>query len=135
MAADAPARRRRNRSRSAGQQRRARLTPRFSDIELAEITQAAIRAGLTSTGFVAQAAVAAARTESAPYLNPLRGAAAELVAARVAVNRVGTNLNQAVAKLQATGDVPPWLHAAVDLCARTVTAVDDAVGQLRKALP
>jgi len=134
MAGGDTAARRRNRTRAHGQ-RRLRLTPRFSDTEICELEQAAEKAGLTPTGFAAQAAVAAARAGATPHLNALRGAVAELVAARTAVNRVGTNLNQAVAALNATGEAPAWLQAVAELCGRTVDAADDAIGQLRKAIP
>ena len=40
---------------------------------------------------------------------------AELADLRVAVNRVGTNLNQAVAALHATGQAPLWLPHVVEL--------------------
>jgi len=40
-----------------------RLTPRFSDAELAEVTAAAAAVGMTPTGFCAEAAITVARRE------------------------------------------------------------------------
>ncbi len=127
--------RRRNRARSTGNQRTLRLTPRFTAEEIRQLEQAAEAAGLTPTGYTALAAVAAARAGQTPQLDELRAALGELAKARTAVNRIGTNLNQAVAALNATGDAPPWLHTIAELCGRTVDAVDDAIGQVRKAVP
>jgi hypothetical protein len=46
----------------------------------------------------------------------------DLFAARVAVNRAGTNLNQAVAAFNATGEPPVWLEHVV---ARVMKAVEE----------
>jgi hypothetical protein len=53
----------------------------------------------------------------------------ELFAARTAVNKFGSNANQAVAVLHATGRPPAWLHRSVDLCARAVEQVDEVCGR------
>lgn len=99
------------------------------------IAAAAAAAGLTPAGFAAIATTSAARAAATPHLDELRGAVGELVAARTAVTRVGTNLNQAVAMLNSTGSAPTWLETIAGLCARTVAGVDDAIVMLRKALP
>lgn len=94
---------------------------------------AARRAGLTPTGFCALAALTAARGETSAVppevirYEALAVVQAELFELRTAVNRVGTNLNQAVAALNSTGQAPVWLSTVVGMCARTLMTVDEVV--------
>ncbi len=79
--------------------------------------------------------VLAAAQETVPGAEaPLRVALAELMRACGQVRRIGVNLNQAVAKLNATGqrsgDLLPY--AAESL--RRAERLDDAADQVRKAL-
>jgi hypothetical protein len=60
---------------------------------------------------------------------------AELAETRIAVVRVGTNLNQAVAALHSTGQPPAWLARVVELCGRALLSVDEAASQLHRRLP
>ena len=115
--------------------RTVRINLRLSAAEAAAVTAAAAAAGLTPAGYAAIAATAAANVAATPHLDELRGAVGELVAARTAVTRIGTNLNQAVAGFNATGTPPPWLETIAVLCGRTVAGVDDAIAALRRALP
>ena len=103
-----------------------RITLRLSDEEHAAVAAAAQLAGLTLAGYGARAALAAARGGEPPTQAPLRDALAELMLARTQVRRFGTNVNQAVAALHATGSPPPALLAAVDLTARAVVRLDEA---------
>jgi len=89
-----------------------RITARLDDTELAAIELAAGRAGLTPTGYV--------------------GALAELMAARTQLRRFGTNVNQAVAALHATGEAPEWLAQAVGVTARAMRRVDAAAEALMR---
>jgi hypothetical protein len=63
----------------------------------------------------------------------------ELFDLRTAVNRVGTNLNQAVTALHSTGDAPVWLSTVVAMCACTLRAVDEVTstvhGRVRRSPP
>ncbi|WP_051799951.1 plasmid mobilization protein [Catenuloplanes japonicus] len=115
-----------------------RLTPRFSADELAAIELAAAQAGMTTTGFCAEAAVAAARRVEAAALDPLREILAdfqtELFAVRVAVGRIGTNLNQAVAAFNATGQAPEWLVTAALLCERRMERIDAVIALVDRRL-
>ncbi len=95
------------------------ITAAFTDAEYAALTAAARRLGLTPTGFCAQAALAAAVAPANdavpclgadPRVEALAEAQVELATLRTAVVRVGTNLNQAVAALHATGEAPVWLR-------------------------
>lgn len=115
-----------------------RLTPRFSAEELAAIQEAAVQVGMTVTGFCAEAAVAQAAGVRAASLDPVREILAdfqaELYAVRVAVGRIGTNLNQAVAALHATGQAPEWLVTASLLCERRMESIDAVIALIDRRL-
>lgn len=51
------------------------------------------------------------------------------------VRRAGTNLNQAVARLNATGERGDDLVPAVQLCARVIRRLDEAAEQVRRSIP
>lgn len=109
------------------------------------IVAAARRVDLTPTGYIAHAALAHARGECSTGgiggaldgdgYEVLRQALGELFDARTALNRVGTNLNQAVAAFNATGQAPVWLADAVRLVTRAVTTVDEAASGVGRRLP
>jgi hypothetical protein len=114
---------------------RPRLVKFFlSDAELAEVQGAAGRAGLARGAFAAQAALAAARGSAAPGSSPVREALVEVMTAAGLVRRAGTNLNQAVAKLNATGQPGPDLVPAADFCVRVIRRLDEAAEQLRRRI-
>ena len=108
-----------------------RISPSFTDAEHGEVLAAASRAGLTPTGYSAVATLAAARGEAGTgpavreQVEALAQLQAELFDARTAVVRTGTNLNQAVAALNATGEAPVWLAHAVQRCTRALTVMDE----------
>jgi ABC-type transporter Mla subunit MlaD len=109
-----------------------RITVRLDDDELAAIELAAGRAGLTPTGYVGAVALAAARGTVPPAPSQSQQALAELMAARTQLRRFGTNVNQAVAALHATGEAPEWLAQAVEVTARAVRRVDEAAAALMR---
>jgi hypothetical protein len=109
-----------------------RITVRLDDTELAAIELAAGRAGLTPTGYVGAVALAAARGTVPPTPSATRQALAELMAARTQLRRFGTNVNQAVAALHATGEAPEWLAPAVETTTRAVRRVDEAAEALMR---
>jgi hypothetical protein len=115
-----------------------RLNARFTADELVEIETAAAGAGMTPTGFLAEAGLAAARRTPPASLSASREALAELqselFAARVALGRIGTNLNQAAAALNATGQPPAWLERVVLLCERRMAAVDEVVARIDRTM-
>ncbi len=108
--------------------RRQRVNLRLDDHEHHEVTIAAARAGLTTAGFCATAALAAARESTAPG-QPISGVGItrtelaalqrDLFAARTAITRTGTN--QAVAALNTTSNAPAWLGHAAHRCQRPST--------------
>src|SRR5208283_1526691 len=106
-------------------------TVRFglTEAESAELEQAAGRAGLAKGAFAAEAALAAARgTATAPGAS-FQDALAELMRAAGLVRRIGVNLNQAVAKLNATGqqsgDLLPYARESMRRAEMLTTAAED----------
>jgi hypothetical protein len=59
----------------------------------------------------------------------------QLATLRTAVVRVGTNLNQAVAALNATGEAPVWLRQVVEQCGHALAAIDDTASRVHRRLP
>nr|WP_218566463.1 DUF1778 domain-containing protein [Vallicoccus soli] len=106
---------------------------RFSNDEYALLAEAARAAGLTLTGYVAEAALAAARGVHAPSTLPLREALVELMAARTQVRKFGTNVNQAVRELNSLGQAPEWLPQAVRLTSQAVSRLEAAAGVVADA--
>lgn len=116
-----------------------RIAPRFTEQEITELRQAAAAVGLTPTGFVAEAGLAAARATERPVeLSAAREALAqlqsELFEVRVTVGRIGTNLNQAVAAFNTTSQAPLWLARAAQLCEQRMTRVDETIAQVDRQL-
>jgi hypothetical protein len=67
--------------------------------------------------------------------SPSREALVELMAAAGLVRRAGTNLNQAVARLNATGQRGEDLLPAAQMCARVIRRLDQAAEQVRRNVP
>jgi hypothetical protein len=115
-----------------------RAAPTFTEQEWAEVVVAAAAVGLTPTGFCGEAALAVARRTRPASLDPDRHGLAdlqsELFDARVAVGRIGTNLNQAVTALNATGQAPEWLPVAAGLCERRMERLDVVIGLIHRRL-
>lgn len=112
-------------------------------MELAQIQVAAVAARMTVTGFCARAALSVARREpvratSAGHtpdgVQDLAELQAELFAARTAVNRTGTNLNQAVVALNSSGVAPVWLEHAVERVSRAVAELDAVAVRIHRRL-
>jgi hypothetical protein len=95
---------------------------------------AAERAGRARGAYAAEAALAAARGGSVVAASVLPELLRELIRASGLVRRIGVNLNQAVARLNATGqrsgDLLPY--AAESL--RRAESLDAAAERVRKAL-
>ena len=124
----------RRRSRQAAP--RLRLVKFFlTEDELAELDEAAGQAGLARGAFAAEVTMAAARGRSARISVPLREALVELMSAAGLVRRIGTNLNQAVARLNATGQRGEDLLPAAQFCARVIRRLDEAAEHVRRNVP
>lgn len=102
--------------------------------EFEVLEAAAGRAGLARGAYAAEVALAAARGEQVATDSPFPELLRELIRASGLVRRIGVNLNQAVAKLNATGqrsdDLLPY--AAESL--RRAEHIDAAAEKIRKAL-
>jgi hypothetical protein len=103
--------------------------------EFDAISHAAAGAGLARGAFAAEVTLAAARGLQSRTASPLREALRELMAAAGLVRRVGTNLNQAVARLNATGEPSGDLIPAAQFCVRVIYRLDDAAEQVRRSIP
>ena len=115
---------------------RLRLVKFFvTDEELAELDEAAISAGLARGAFTAEAALATARGGGSRANAPLREALVELMSAAGLVRRAGTNLNQAVARLNSTGQRGEDLVPAAQFCVRVIRRLDEAAEHVRRSLP
>ncbi|WP_205708407.1 hypothetical protein [Kineococcus siccus] len=106
---------------------------RYTDDEYGDLAAAARLTGLTVTGYVAEAALAAARLTDPPSTAPLRAALVEVMSARAQVRRFATNVNQAVAQLNGTGEPPVWLADAVAVTSRAVGRLDATAQDLAVA--
>jgi hypothetical protein len=113
-----------------------RRTVRFdlSDEEFGELSAAADRTGLARGAFAAQAALLAARTGTAASESPLRDALGEFVRAAGLVRRIGVNLNQAVAKLNATGQRSGGLLPYAAESIRRAQLLDQVAEEVRKRI-
>jgi hypothetical protein len=112
-------------------------TVRFdlSEAEFADLDAAAARAGIARGAFAADAALAVARgTIAVAADDTARDALAELVRAAGLVRRIGTNLNQAVAKLNATGQASGALAGYAAESIRRAERLDDIAEQVRNTL-
>ena len=122
------------RSRQAAKRLR-RVEFTLTEEEYGELDAAAARAGLARGAYAAQAALDAARGGGGRAGVPLREALAEVIRSAGLVRRIGVNLNQAVAKLNATGqrsdDLLPYAAESI----RRARYLDAAAEELRKKLP
>jgi hypothetical protein len=115
--------------------RRNRVEFSLTDDEYADVRQAAGQAGLARGAYAAQAVVAAARgTGPGGDLLP-RQALGQLIRAAGLVRRIGVNLNQAVARLNATGEHAGDLAAYAAESMRRARHLDAAAEAVRDALP
>jgi hypothetical protein len=107
----------------------------LTEEEFEEVSAAAARSGLARGAFAADVTLAAARGMQSKAGSPVREALVELMAAAGLVRRVGTNLNQAVARLNATGQRGDDLLPAAQFCVRVIRRMEEAAEQLRRSVP
>ncbi|MFM9371875.1 plasmid mobilization protein [Streptomyces sp. Da 82-17] len=108
---------------------------RLTRDELALVQQAAAAAGLKISGFIADAAVAVARTQGQGTLRAglldQRGQVEELMEASAQLARVGNNLNQIARVLNSGGHVG-YVEEAMARVLRAVARVEVAATELAK---
>src|SRR5262249_12594989 len=126
----------------AGRRRSPQAVPRprlvkffLTEEELAQLDEAAGQAGLARGAFAAEVTMAAARGQQARISAPLREALVELISAAGLVRRVGTNLNQAVARINATRQRGEDLLPAAQFCVRMIRRLDEAAEHVRRNVP
>jgi len=107
----------------------------LTEEEFGELDAAAVRAGLARGAYAAQAALAMARGGTGRAGVPVREALAEVIRSAGLVRRAGVNLNQAVAKLNATGQSSGELLPYAAESIRRARRLDAAAEELRKRLP
>jgi hypothetical protein len=79
--------------------------------------------------------LAAARSLQDRAGSPLREVLRELMSAAGLVRRIGTNLNQAVTRLNATGQPGEDLVPSAEFCVRVIHHLDEAAEQVRATDP
>jgi hypothetical protein len=116
-----------------------RLSPRFTPSDRAEVEGAAASAGMSTSRFCAEAALAAAR--STPMLlsaavdrEALARLQRQLFAARTEVARFGVNVNQAVAALNSTGVAPEWMGRAMLQVGYSLGQLDEVIAEVDRRL-
>lgn len=125
----------RRRVRRPGTVRTCRIAIAVDDQERADLEQAARDAGLTVSAFVADQALAAARQSAPVATDTVRGALTELSRATLQVQKAGTNLNQAVAALNATGQPPGNLVQYARYTTEVIRSLEEAAVQVARLLP
>ena len=107
----------------------------LTDDEYEELKAAAVQAGMAKGAYAAMATLAAARGLMNPADSPFRQALTELIRAAGLVRRIGVNLNQAVAKLNATGqrsaDLLPYAVESMRRAERLDAAAENVRRRLR----
>lgn len=125
MTSDAP--RARRRERRSDNPRTHRVNLAYNDAELAIILTAAALAGLKPAAYAARAALAVAKEEVSPAPVDEKERLRVLAESRIAVNRIGTNLNQIAHVLNSDGvETPERLSAVLERVEKTVRTLDEA---------
>ena len=106
----------------------------LTEEEYGEVGEAAAQAGMAKGAYAAHATLAAARGLMNPADAPFRQALTELIRAAGLVRRIGVNLNQAVARLNATGQWSGDLLPYAAECARRAQRLDAAAEAVRRRL-
>lgn len=103
--------------------------------EFESVSRAAAQTGLARGAYAAEVTLAAACGTESREAAPLREALVDLMSAAGLARRVGTNLNQAVARLNATGQRGEDLLPAAEFCALVVRRLDETAEQVRRSIP
>jgi hypothetical protein len=102
--------------------------------EFAALQDAAGRAGLARGAYAAQVVLGHVNGSDSGPQAPDREALRELVRAAGLAHKIGVLLNQAVAKLNATGQRPGELEECARICLRRVVNMDAAAEEVRKTI-
>jgi hypothetical protein len=106
----------------------------LTDEEFDDLAAAAGRSGLARGAYAAEATLSMARGAACSRDSVLREALGEFIRAAGLVRRIGVNLNQAVAKLNATGQWSDDVFAYAAESVRRARRLDDAAEEIRRKL-
>jgi len=106
----------------------------LTDEEFGDLAAAAARSGLARGAYAAEAALSAARGTTSPADSTFHEALGEFIRAAGLVRRIGVNLNQAVARLNATGQRSDDLLAYAAESIRRARKLDDVADEIRRKL-
>jgi hypothetical protein len=106
----------------------------LTDEEFDDLDAAAAQAGLARGAYAAEAALSVARGVTCPADSPFREALGEFIRAAGLVRRIGVNLNQAVAKLNVTGQRSGDLLPYAAACMRRAERLDAVAEEIRRSL-
>lgn len=109
----------------------------FTDDELADITAAAVRAGMAVAAWIGRTALAAARSQEMPASDAVRELLHAVITAGTEARKQGVNLNQAVAQLHTVGASPAveqQLLRAAAVAEEVLKEVHAAIRQVRERM-
>jgi hypothetical protein len=118
----------------AGERRQRRVTIKFTIAEHETVSAAARRAGMAPGAYAAQAVLDAAEYRSVPVPRMRRETLLALMQAVAQVRTIGTDLNTAVARLNASGSADPDLESAARHCTRVLRLLDEASVLVKRRL-
>ena len=107
-----------------------KVTIHLSEGASAVMMAAADKAGLPLVAYITEAILDRADQGTAPVMEIQRQALAELIKAAGLVRRIGDNLNQAAARLNATGELDFDFGTAANCCTQVVGRIDEAATQM-----
>ncbi|MVZ99033.1 hypothetical protein F8568_001250 [Actinomadura sp. LD22] len=125
---------RRNRRTLHSPRRNRALFIALSDEEYASLAKAAANEKLAAGAWAAMTLLAAAEGKRRADSHELREVLQEVLHARAQAQRIGVNLNQAVAAWN-SGELSPTLCWYARAAAQTVRKLDDLADELRSRLP
>ena len=114
-----------------GPRRPGRVSVRLSEVEFAALAVVAREAGLTPSGYAAEAILAAARGDDPPAREPLRMALGELVTTRLDLTRA----LQLLRGTTSSGERPASGETDRQAVLRAVAALDRAATAVARDLP
>jgi hypothetical protein len=121
--------------RTRGQERRDdRVTVKMSKTEKVTISAEARRDGMALAAFICEAALAVAEHRAVPVPNMQRNILRELIRVADLLSPALTDLNQAAARRNATGEAGPDLTQVVAHLTRVLNHVDQAAELIRRQL-
>jgi hypothetical protein len=110
------------------------MTIKYSPDEHGEVQAAAKRAGMATSAWVGMTSTGAARHELITLTQYQSELVRELIRVGWLLGKAGVNLNQSVAKLNATGQASPKLAAEAEYLVRLAERVEVAIAHIRSRM-